>query len=320
LGIVKDDALIVHCSYRSAPRPAAAPAPAQAPDASAIEKIAGSRPLPQTLPPSIVWVGGLGDNGEVTLMKPVLETHEREVTETVKTADGEEQAVTKKVAYVVSKLVPETRSLKEPVVFAVKDGAHGEQLSAQDARNQLKSPQSIVIAFNGTPDDRYLSIFKDQTPVLLLAQQPVAPAKTLAPPPPGSEAPPLPPTLPTFEPTGSNNSKPVTPAPARPQTKKVASPTQAKKFRDTANAHFASGEFREAAKNLEQAREHEPNDALLCYLLAYMQHRAGLVKEAEQSVATAAELEAGQPIGNWGTRMERYQGPSRHWLEAARQK
>lgn len=56
------------------------------------------------------------------------------------------------------------------------------------------------------------------------------------------------------------------------------------------------------------------------YARAFLEHKAGRVSEAQKSVVTARGLEKKRPIADWGRFMERYQGPSRVWLEAARRK
>ena len=85
-----------------------------------------------------------------------------------------------------------------------------------------------------------------------------------------------------------------------------------------AEVNFNKGLQAEAARELLLAIKQDPNDPALYYLLAYIQHNAGQVDAAERTVQRAVELEAAQPIRNWGQMMERYQGASRRWLEAAR--
>ncbi|MBW3541615.1 MAG: hypothetical protein KY476_15205 [Planctomycetes bacterium] len=73
-----------------------------------------------------------------------------------------------------------------------------------------------------------------------------------------------------------------------------------------------------AAREFSASRVAEPGDPAAVYFLALAQYRSGNVDAAERAVQEAVELELDRPLEEWGTLMERVQGPQRFWIENQR--
>ncbi len=134
---------------------------------------------------------------------------------------------------------------------------------------------------------------------------------------------------PALAPKPTPNPKPSSPPPTNPSPKatppaapipQAKAPKTVPEHLDTANERLQQGNFNAAIVELLAAIQLDHKNPSWHYVLAYLQHRAGQVNDARKTVQTASELEQQRPIPNWGRLMERYQGPSRVWLENARRK
>lgn len=81
---------------------------------------------------------------------------------------------------------------------------------------------------------------------------------------------------------------------------------------------FFDAKYVTALKSLEAANQNDPKNALYVYFIGLAQLRSGKRELAMTTVAKAVAMEVHRPICDWGTRMERVQGPHRTWLENAR--
>ena len=83
-------------------------------------------------------------------------------------------------------------------------------------------------------------------------------------------------------------------------------------------AQSAAGATNAAIATAAEKVARDPANPELQYALAYFQHKAGRVNDAKKSVVAARGLEKKRPVADWGRVMERFQGPSRVWLDEAR--
>jgi hypothetical protein len=83
---------------------------------------------------------------------------------------------------------------------------------------------------------------------------------------------------------------------------------------------FWDRRYPETIDNLELARQAAPDDAACLYFLALAHLRSGEPSLANETLAEAMELDAAQPVPDWGQLMERVQGKQRLWLEEARER
>lgn len=81
---------------------------------------------------------------------------------------------------------------------------------------------------------------------------------------------------------------------------------------------FRSRSLTEAVGSFETAAAAEPNNAIYQYHLALALYDLNGAEVASDALQRAVALEQREPIENWGKRMERIQGRSRAWIEAAR--
>ena len=81
---------------------------------------------------------------------------------------------------------------------------------------------------------------------------------------------------------------------------------------------YRQGQFGEAMKALMVAVSHDPSNPLYHYLLAMAQYQANQRSKAEESIKLAIDLERHRPIENWGSKLSRYQGLVRAWVESKR--
>lgn len=78
------------------------------------------------------------------------------------------------------------------------------------------------------------------------------------------------------------------------------------------------GQTDAAVQGFRAAMQQYPGNAKYAYFCALAERQAGLLEQAEQTLAEATRLEALSPIDNWGQLMERVQGRQRIWIEEAR--
>ncbi len=100
-------------------------------------------------------------------------------------------------------------------------------------------------------------------------------------------------------------------------TNKNVSPSRAP---TNQKAQAGDDKLNAAIAELVVKSERDPSNPEPHYARAYLEHKAGRVSEAQKSVVAARGLEKKRPIADWGRLMERYQGPSRAWLDDARRK
>ncbi len=86
----------------------------------------------------------------------------------------------------------------------------------------------------------------------------------------------------------------------------------------TQNSQSDDDKFNAAIVELNEKIRRDPGNPEPHYARAYLEHKASRVNDAQKSVLAARGLEQKRPIADWGRFMERYQGPSRVWLEKAR--
>ena len=127
---------------------------------------------------------------------------------------------------------------------------------------------------------------------------------------------PAPQPTPSPAPSSKTSSPLLTAAPVAPATQPTALSENRAKPTEILQLEIVNAP---AAKQCEGNQCAQGNPATL-YVLAYQQHRAGQLNDARKTIRTANELEQLRPIANWGRLMERYQGPSRVWVEDTRRK
>jgi hypothetical protein len=229
---------------------------------------------------------------------------------------AENQSIT--VAQVVSKAVPmtesytvdvngrtemRTRTIMKPVFETVQskvslanaaayDGA-GQRLSEEQLWRRLKPNEVIVTAIGQLPDAAFLNLLRKDAVVIVLPNMapPATPRPTVNPTP-------VPATLP-----------PRTDAPNP----------------DVAWRHVLDGrialvrrQYADAIAHFREAAAAIPGEPAPLYYLAYAQSEAGDRDAAEETVREAARMEVGYIGEPFGFEWERFQGPSRTWLAAAR--
>ena len=83
-------------------------------------------------------------------------------------------------------------------------------------------------------------------------------------------------------------------------------------------AAFRNGSMNDALRAFTAAAEAEPSSAIYHYYRALAMFEVAGADAAQDSLATAVEVERREGVENWGKRMERVQGRGRLWIEKAR--
>jgi PilZ domain len=86
----------------------------------------------------------------------------------------------------------------------------------------------------------------------------------------------------------------------------------------TGCAHYHLRRYGPACQQLSEAVNLDASDPRYHYVLALTLYQMGQAAPAERALAEAIAREAVRPLHNWGREMERFQGPSRMWLEQRR--
>ena len=81
---------------------------------------------------------------------------------------------------------------------------------------------------------------------------------------------------------------------------------------------YRSGRYLEAANAFAVASASDSSNPLYLYLLAIAQYQANQPERAVKTIDLAAAKERDRPIDDWGTKLMKYQGHSRLWLDGQR--
>lgn len=128
------------------------------------------------------------------------------------------------------------------------------------------------------------------------------------------------------KPTNSSGTKQTT-EPLAPRARRDSRPPAVSRSDNPAHAkrEFTKGEnfyrqqqFDQAKAAFESAIRLDHDNAFYYYLLAMTYHELGDIEQAERVARQGVQLERKQPVSQWGTRVSRYQGRVRIWIERQR--
>ncbi len=94
--------------------------------------------------------------------------------------------------------------------------------------------------------------------------------------------------------------------------------TKAKEAFVVGDRFYRNSHFDKARSAFQTAVKYDSQNALHYYLLAMTHYQLRQFQEAESAVQNAIRLEKEWPIENWGSRLSRYQGRARLWVEQLR--
>jgi hypothetical protein len=280
-------------------------------------------------------------DGKVQLSLITPKSELQQVTKTVRDENGVEKTVAETICVTVC--VPETMSC----------ALAGSSKSADETSVRLLTPAgtpaNIAAIEKGTQILAYYTGTGDLNPSLVRLLRPDAvvvqidrpvhrptpmpvaggPGGAPAPPPvaPAPPAPgvPLPPV--TAAPAPAAPASPPPAADVPPPAPIVAPPVRTPTPADPAAAerHMIAGQRwlvgwqpAMAVEAFRAAVDAAPGDATPLYFLAFAQHAAGQWSDADDTVRKAVAAQPDRAIQPLGPSWERFQGPSRNWLSAAR--
>ncbi len=94
--------------------------------------------------------------------------------------------------------------------------------------------------------------------------------------------------------------------------------TKAKDAFVVGDGFYRASRYDKAMSAFQTAAENDSRNALYYYLLAMTHYELRQFGEAENMAQKAIRLEQDGPIENWGSRLSRYQGHPRLWVEQRR--